>query len=326
MEDLVTIQMIKDAAFAIKDIVNKTPIITSNRLSPNLFFKAENTQRTGSFKLRGAYNKIRLLSEDEKKKGVIACSAGNHAQGVAIAATNEKIKSVVCMPDDAPAMKKNATKGYGAEVILVKGGYDNAAKEAEKISKEKGYTFIHPFDDVDVISGQGTIGLEILNEMPDVEQILVPIGGGGLISGIAVAVKNIKPSCKVIGIEPMVVSSMKQSVEKGSIVTIPNAVSVADGLHVLTPGEKTFEIINKYVDDIVTVSEEMICAAVVALIECPKLVTEGAGATATAAFMYGDIDRTKKTVSIVSGGNADLLALENIIETGYDLFDEYVNK
>lgn len=325
IEKQVTLEMIKDARKAMEHVIQRTPLVTSNRLSPNLFFKAENTQRTGSFKLRGAYNRIRLLNEEEKKHGVIACSAGNHAQGIALAATKQGIRSIVCMPDGAPIMKKEATMNYGAEVVLISGGYDNAAKDAERLSKENNYTFIHPFDDPYVIAGQGTIGLEILEEYPEVEQVLVPVGGGGLISGIAIAIKSLKPECKVIGVEPSKVASMSKSLEANRIVTIPNDISIADGLHVLTPGKLTFQIIKKYVDKVVTVDEMMISAAVTALLVCPKLVAEGAGATATAAFMYGDIDRSKKTVSIVSGGNVDLLELEKNIKDGYDLFEKYVN-
>lgn len=325
IEKQVNFEMIQDARKSMFDVIQKTPLVTSNRLSCNLFFKAENTQRTGSFKLRGAYNRIRLLSEEEKKHGVIACSAGNHAQGVALASTKLGIKSTVCMPDDAPMMKKEATINYGAEVVLVSGGYDNAAKVAERLSKEKSYTFIHPFDDKYVIAGQGTIGLEILEEFPEVEQVLVPVGGGGLISGIAIAIKTLKPECKVIGVEALNLPSMSESLKLNKIVTIPNNISIADGLHVRTPGKLTFEIIKNYVDRVITIDEKMICAGVTALLVCPKLVAEGAGAIATAAFMYGDIDRSKKTVSIVSGGNVDLLELEKIINVGYDLFEKYVN-
>lgn len=324
MEDI-TLAMVKEAYDDMKGLIQVSPIITSNRLSPNLFFKAENTQRTGSFKIRGAYNRIRTLSDDEAKRGVIACSAGNHAQGVAIAATKRGIKSVICMPKDAPQMKIDATKHYGAEVILVNGNYDDAAKESERLSKEEGYVFVHPFDDPYVIAGQGSIGLEILEQVPDVEQVLVPIGGGGLISGIAVAIKTMKPKCKVIGVEPEIVASMKKSLDNQKITTINDGVSVADGLHVLTPGKITFELVKKYVDDVVTVDEEMICAAVTGLLVCPKLVTEGAGATATAAFLFDKVDRSKKTVAIVSGGNVDLLKLSEIVERGTDKFIEYTN-
>lgn len=323
MNDIVTIKMIEDAKKAMDGLIFPTPITTSRVLSPNLFFKDENTQRTGSFKLRGAFSSIWNLKLDKKTNGVIACSAGNHAQGIALAATKAGINSYVCMPDDAPYMKKNATKTYGAEVILVPGGYDNAAKRAEELSKEMNLTFLHPFNDPDVIAGQGTIALEILEQMPDVEQIIVPIGGGGLISGIAIAIKTLKPTCKVIGVEPDCLSSMKKSIEAGKIVTIEDAKSVADGLHVLTPGENTFKIVSEYVDKIVTVNEEQICAAVTALMVCPKLVSEGAGAVSTAAFMFKDIDRSKKTVCIVSGGNVDLTDLSNMVLRGEKLFNEY---
>lgn len=321
----VSLAMIKEASDNMKDLVQVSPIVTSNRLSPNLFFKAENTQRTGSFKIRGAYNRIRMLSDDEAKRGVIACSAGNHAQGVALAASKRGIKSVICMPKNAPEMKIDATRHYGAEVVLVDGNYDKAAVESERLVKENGYIFVHPFDDPYVIAGQGTIGLEIIDQVPDVEQVVVPIGGGGLISGIAVAIKTLKPKCKVIGVEPETVASMRKSLDVGKIVTINDGVSVADGLHVLTPGKITFEMVKKYVDDVVTVDEEMICAAVTGLLECPKLVAEGAGATSTAAFLFGKVDRSKKTVAIVSGGNVDLIKLAGEVEFGINKFIEYTD-
>lgn len=320
----VTFEMIKDAYDVLKEVVHDTPILSSHRLSPTLFFKAEDTQRTGSFKIRGAYNRVKNLTKEEASRGVIGCSAGNHAQGLALAATKYGIKSVICMPANAPEIKVNATKGYGAEVVLVDGNYDDAAKEAERLSKEKGYTFVHPFNDPYVIAGQGTIGIDILKQVPDVEQILVPVGGGGLLSGVAIAVKNINPKCKVIGVEPSAIPSVSTSLKNGKITTIPDATSVADGLHVRTPGDLTFEIIKKYVDDVITVDEDMIYAAMVALLTCPKIVAEGAGATPVAAYMYKDIDRSKKTVCIVSGGNVDFRVLDLAIKKGEKKFEEYI--
>lgn len=318
MEELVTLSKIMSAWGRLYDVVNKTSLVSSYRISPNVFFKAENTQRTGSFKYRGAYNKISLLTDEEAKHGVVACSAGNHAQGVALAATKKKVKSIVCMPANAPKRKVEATKGYGAEVRLVDGNYDDAAKEAARLSKEEGYTFIHPFDDPDVIAGQGTIAFEIFEDLPRVEQILVPVGGGGLISGIAVAIKTMIPKCKVIGVQAANVPSMYESFKKGKIVTVPDNTSIADGLHVLTPGKLTFDIVNKYVDDMITVTEDEINQAIDLLIECPKLVCEGAGAVAPAAFIFGKANKNLKTVCIASGGNIDITTLDQLIKKGIE--------
>ena len=316
MENKVTLEMIQEAREALKGITELTPVVTSSRLGNNLYIKTENLQKTGSFKIRGAFNKIRSLSPEEASRGVIACSAGNHAQGVALSATRLGIKSVICMPDGAPILKVEATRAYGAEVVLVPGVYDDAAREAERLSKEKGYTFAHPFNDPYVIAGQGTLGLEILEQVPDVEQIVVPIGGGGLISGVAVAVKSMRPNVKVIGVQASTVPSMFVSRRNGEITTVMDGATIADGIHVLTPGDLTFEIVQNYVDDIVTVSEDEIAAAIVGLLEGPKTVAEGAGATTVAAYMFNKIDTSLKTVALVSGGNVDITTLSRIITKG----------
>ena len=260
MEKSVTLEMIQEAREALKGVAEVTPVVTSKRLGTNLYIKSENLQKTGSFKIRGAYNKIRNLTPEEASRGVIACSAGNHAQGVALSATRLGIKSVICMPEGAPILKVEATRGYGAEVVLVPGIYDDAAREAERLSREEGYTFAHPFNDPYVIAGQGTIGLEILEQVPDVEQIIVPIGGGGLISGIATAVKSMRPNVKVIGVQAATVPSMFVSFRSGMITTVKDGPTIADGIHVLTPGDLTFRLVQQYVDDIVTVSEDEIAA------------------------------------------------------------------
>lgn len=305
----VTFEMIEEARKRLEGTVQYTPIVSAKKISENVFFKAENLQKTGSFKLRGALNKISTLTEEEMSKGVIACSAGNHAQGVALSATRRGIKSVICMPENAPTMKKEATAGYGGEVVTVQGIYDDAAREAQRLAAEQGYTFIHPFDDPYVIAGQGTLGCEILEQMPDVEQIIVPIGGGGLISGVALAVKTLKPSCKVIGVQAASVASMYGSMKLHHITTVPDATTIADGIHVLTPGKLTFEMTEKYVDEIVTVEEDEIYAAIIKLLEGPKIVAEGAGATTLAAVLYKKVDTSLKTVCLVSGGNIDLSTL-----------------
>ena len=316
MENSVTLEMIRDAREALKDVAELTPVVTSTRLGKNLFIKSENLQKTGSFKIRGAYNKIRNLSPEEASHGVIACSAGNHAQGVALSATKLGIRSVICMPEGAPILKVEATRGYGADVVLVPGIYDDAAREAQRLAREEGYTFAHPFNDPYVIAGQGTIGLEILEQVPDVEQVIVPIGGGGLVSGVAVAVKSMRPNVKVIGVQAATVPSMFVSHRVGEITTVKDGATIADGIHVLTPGDLTFRIVQEYVDDIVTVSEDEIAAAIVALLEGPKTVAEGAGATSVAAFLFGKVDTSLKTVSVVSGGNVDITTLSRIITKG----------
>lgn len=316
MENSVTLEMIRDAREALKDVAELTPVVTSTRFGKNLFIKSENLQKTGSFKIRGAYNKIRNLSPEEASHGVIACSAGNHAQGVALSATKLGIRSVICMPEGAPILKVEATRGYGADVVLVPGIYDDAAREAQRLAREEGYTFAHPFNDPYVIAGQGTIGLEILEQLPDVEQVIVPIGGGGLVSGVAVAVKSMRPNVKVIGVQAATVPSMFVSHRVGEITTVKDGATIADGIHVLTPGDLTFRIVQEYVDDIVTVSEDEIAAAIVALLEGPKTVAEGAGATSVAAFLFGKVDTSLKTVAVVSGGNVDITTLSRIITKG----------
>ena len=316
MENSVTLEMIRDAREALKDVAELTPVVTSTRFGKNLFIKSENLQKTGSFKIRGAYNKIRNLSPEEASHGVIACSAGNHAQGVALSATKLGIRSVICMPEGAPILKVEATRGYGADVVLVPGIYDDAAREAQRLAREEGYTFAHPFNDPYVIAGQGTIGLEILEQLPDVEQVIVPIGGGGLVSGVAVAVKSMRPNVKVIGVQAATVPSMFVSHRVGEITTVKDGATIADGIHVLTPGDLTFRIVQEYVDDIVTVSEDEIAAAIVALLEGQKTVAEGAGATSVAAFLFGKVDTSLKTVAVVSGDNVDITTLSRIITKG----------
>lgn len=309
-----TLQMIQEAAVTLRDIARLTPVLPFGRTDSRLFIKAENLQNTGSFKIRGAYNKLSSLTAAEAAKGVIACSAGNHAQGVAFSAMRLGMRAVICMPDYAPEMKVEGTRSYGAQVVLVPGNYDDSAREAARLSTEKGYTFAHPFNDPYVIAGQGTIALELLSQMPQVQQVLVPIGGGGLISGIAIAVKALRPDVKVIGVQTLNVPSMYASIGFGEVETLRDKTTIADGIHVLTPGSLTFEIVEKYVDDIVTVREEEIEAAIAALLKGPKLVAEGAGATGIAAYMSDRIDTSLRTIAVVSGGNIDLSVLKRILE------------
>ena len=314
---MLSLEMIWDARQALEGVARVTPLTPTKNLGKNVYIKAENLQLTGAFKVRGAYNKIRSLNEEERARGVIACSAGNHAQGIALSATKLGIKSYICMPAGAPLSKVEATRNYGAEVILVPGVYDDAAREAVRLTEEKGYTFAHPFNDEFVIAGQGTVGLEILEQLPDVEQVVVPIGGGGLISGIAFAIKTLKPKCRVIGVQAAGAPSMFNSRAAGVPVELPTVATIADGIAVKKPGDLTFELCEKYVDELITVEEDEICAAITTLIEDQKTVAEGAGATTVAAVMFGKVDvSTKKTVCVVSGGNVDVTTLSRIITKG----------
>ena len=316
---MLTLDKIYHAAFVLKEAIRQTDMIPSHniRSDVDLYLKTENLQVTGSFKVRGAYYKISQLSDEEKKRGVIACSAGNHAQGVALAATKNGIKSLICLPDVAPISKIEATKRLGAEICLVKGVYDDAYNKALELQKEHGYTFIHPFDDYDVIAGQGTIGLEILDQLPDVDAVVVPIGGGGLISGVAYAVKSLKPECKVYGVQASGAPSMLNSVHDHKIERLDSVSTIADGIAVKEPGPHTFECCSKYVDGIVSVTDDEISAAILALIEQHKLVTEGAGAVGVAAVMFGKLPvEGKKVCCLLSGGNIDVNILSRVIERG----------
>ncbi len=316
---MLTLDKVYQAAFVLKDVARRTDLIYSKNLSSEseLYLKTENLQVTGSFKLRGAYYKISKLNDEQKKAGIIACSAGNHAQGVALAASQMGIKSVVCMPDGAPISKVEATKALGAEVKLVPGTYDDAYEEALRLQKETGATFIHPFDDDEVIAGQGTIGIEILEQIDDVDAIIVPVGGGGLISGVAYAVKKLRPEVKVYGVQAENAAGMVKSRIAGEPITLESVSTFADGIAVKHPGSNTFKLIEKYVDDVVTVSEDEIATAILALIEKQKLIAEGAGAVSVAAAMFGKLPiKGKKAVCLVSGGNIDVNILSRVITRG----------
>jgi threonine dehydratase len=316
---MLEISEIFNAAAVLKSVVRKTAIIPASNIKSkaDLFLKTENLQLTGSFKLRGAYYKISQLSDEEKQRGVIACSAGNHAQGVALGATHNGIKSLICLPSGAPISKVEATKSYGAEVCLVPGVYDDAYAKALELQKEHGYTFVHPFDDPKVIAGQGTIGLEIVEQMPEVEAVIVPIGGGGLISGVAFAIKTLRPDVKVYGVQAAGAPSMADSLREGKICHLNSVSTIADGIAVKEPGANTFEICSQYVDEVVTVSDDEIAAAILALLEKQKLVSEGAGAVAVAAAMFDKLPiEGKKVVCLVSGGNIDVNTLSRVITRG----------
>ena len=316
---MLTLDKIYHAAYILREVARKTDLIAAPNLVDGceLYLKTENLQVTGSFKVRGAYYKISQLTEEERARGVIACSAGNHAQGVALAATRMGIPSVVCMPDGAPIMKVESTKRLGARVELVKGTYDDAHDRAVELQQQTGMTFIHPYDDDLVIAGQGTIGLEILDQLPDAEAIAVPIGGGGLIAGVALAVKSLRPDVKIYGVQAAGAASMYNAFRDKTYETLDAVDTFADGIAVKTPGEQTFEIIKQYVDDIVTVSEDEIAAAILALMENQKLVAEGAGATPVAAALFGKLPLAgQKTVCLISGGNIDVNILSRVINRG----------
>ena len=317
---MLSLDKIYHAAYVLKGVARKTDLIAAPQLVPGLdelYLKTENLQVTGSFKLRGAYYKISQLPKEALDKGIIACSAGNHAQGVALAATHMGVKSIVCMPDGAPIMKVENTRRLGAEVRLVPGTYDDAHDEAVRLQEETGATFIHPYDDEDVIAGQGTIGLEIMDTLDDVDAVIVPVGGGGLISGVACAVKSLKPSCKVYGVQAKGASAMVDAFHAGKWGASDTAVTFADGIAVKNPGDLTFEMAQKYVDDMVTVSDDEIAAAILNLMERQKLVSEGAGAAPVAAAMFGKLPlQGKRTVCVISGGNIDVNILSRVINRG----------
>lgn len=316
---MLTLDSLYQAAFALKGVARVTDLIRAPRMFPDneVYLKTENLQLTGSFKLRGAYNRIARLSDEEKERGVVACSAGNHSQGVALAAQKAGLNAVICIPDGAPISKVEATRAYGAEVVLVPGVYDDAYEKAIEIAKESGRTLIHPFDDDDVIAGQGTIALEILSALPEMDTCIVPVGGGGLISGMAFAIKALKPTCRVIGVQAAGAASMRHAFDEHRRVPLERVSTIADGIAVKMPGEKTFEYCRRYVDDIVTVSDDEIASAILSLMEQQKLVAEGAGAVSVAAAMAGKVELVgRKTVCLVSGGNIDVTILSRVITRG----------
>ncbi len=317
---MLTLDRVYNASRVLKEVIRETDMIYAPniRKDANVYLKTENLQVTGSFKVRGSYYKISQLSDEEKAKGVIACSAGNHAQGVALAASKCGIKSLICLPEGAPISKVEATKKYGAEVCMVKGVYDDAYNKAIELRDEKGYSFIHPFDDPDVIAGQGTIGLEIMEQLPNADAVVVPIGGGGLIAGVAYTIKQLNPNCKVYGVQATGAPSMEHSIADGKIETLDKVQTIADGIAVKTPGNLTYELVSKYVDGIVTVSDDEIALAILTLLEQQKLISEGAGAVPVAAVLTGKIPdiEGKNVCCLVSGGNIDVTILSRVIERG----------
>ena len=309
------------ARYVLSKILRHTELVSAPKLNPEsqIYLKPENLQITGSFKIRGAYYKISQLTEEERAKGVIACSAGNHAQGVALGATSHGIKSLICLPEGAPISKVEATRRLGADICLVPGVYDDAYQRALQLRDEHGYTFIHPFNDEHVIAGQGTIGLELLEQLPDVEAVVVPIGGGGLISGVAYAMKMLNPKIKIYGVQAAGAPSMFDSIRDHKPETLEHVSTIADGIAVKTPGSLTYDICSNFVDEIGLVTEDEICAAILRLIEEEKMIAEGAGAVSVAAAMFNKVPvKDKKTVCLVSGGNIDVTILNRVINRGLE--------
>ena len=307
----------------LKTSLIQSPIF-SKEAGNEVYIKPENLQKTGSFKIRGAYNKITNLSDEEKKKGVIASSAGNHAQGVAYGAKESGIKAVIVMPKSTPLIKVESTKQYGAEVVLHGDVYDDAFKKAKELEEKEGYIFVHPFDDEDVIHGQGTIALEILEELPETDIILVPIGGGGLISGIACAAKILKPEIKIIGVEPEGAASAYEAIKEDKVVELKEANTIADGTAVKKIGNTTFEYIKKYVDEIITVSDYELMESFLLLVEKHKIIAENSGILSLAALKKLK-EKNKKVVSVVSGGNIDVLMISSMINKGLIRRDRIFN-
>ena len=316
---MLSLDKVFNAQTVLKSIIRETNMVRAYGIAPDceLYLKPENLQITGSFKVRGSAYKIAMLSDEEKAKGVIACSAGNHAQGVALAATKNGIKSLICLPDSAPISKVEATKSFGADVCLVEGCYDDAYQKALELKDSEGYTFVHPFDDENVIAGQGTIALEILSELDDIDAVVVPIGGGGLISGIAYTVKQIRPSVKVYGVQVAGAPSMFNSINNGEIECLSSVSTIADGIAVKKPGVNTYALVKEYVDELALVSDDEVASAILALVEKQKMIAEGAGATAVAAVMFNKFDlKGKRVAAVVSGGNIDVTSLSRVIDRG----------
>ncbi len=316
---MLSLDKVYHASFVLKPVIRRTDLILAPNLCPGteMYLKTENLQITGSFKVRGAYYKMSQLSEEERSHGVVACSAGNHAQGVALAAAQNGIPSLICLPAGAPISKVEATRRYGAQIEMVPGAYDDAYARALQLRDEKGYTFVHPFDDEEVIAGQGTIGLELMEQLPDADVVIVPIGGGGLCAGVAFAIKHLNPRCKVYGVQVAGAPSMRDALVNGHIETLPAVKTIADGIAVTRPGDLTYELIKQYVDDVVTVTDDEVATAILALIEQQKLITEGAGAVPVAAAMFGKVPiEGKKVICLLSGGNIDVTILSRVISRG----------
>lgn len=318
-ENYLTLEKFEEAAEIVKKVTLETKLVYSeyfsNLTGNKVYFKPENLQYTGAYKVRGAYYKISTLSDEERAKGLITASAGNHAQGVAYAAKLYGVRAVVVMPVTTPLMKVNRTKSYGAEVVLYGNVYDEACGYALKLAKEQGLTFVHPFDDYDVATGQGSIAMEIIKELPTVDYILVPIGGGGLATGVSTLAKLLNPKIKVIGVEPAGANCMQESIKAGKVVTLPSANTIADGTAVKTPGSKIFPYVKKNIDDIITIQDEELIVAFLDVVENHKMIVENSGLLTVAALKHLDV-KGKKVVSILSGGNMDIITMSSVVQHG----------
>ena len=317
--DELTLEKFEEASEIVKQVTLETKLVYSEYFSAQtgnrVYFKPENMQYTGAYKVRGAYYKISTLSEEEKSRGLITASAGNHAQGVAYAARLAGVKATVVMPTTTPLIKVNRTKGYGADVVLEGDVFDEACAHAYKLAEEHGYTFVHPFDDLDVAAGQGSIAMEIIKELPTVDYILVPIGGGGLCTGVSTLAKMLNPKIKVIGVEPAGASCMKESLRQGKVVTLPQVNTIADGTAVKRPGEKLFPYIQENVDEIITIDDNELIVAFLDMVENHKMIVENSGLLTVAALKHIKAEK-KKVVSILSGGNMDVITLSSIVQHG----------
>ena len=314
-----TLEKFEEASEKVKEVTQETKLVYSDFFSKQtgnkVYLKPENMQLTGAYKLRGAYYKISTLSEEERNKGLITASAGNHAQGVAFAARAYGCKATIVMPTTTPLIKVNRTKSYGADVVLCGNVYDEACAKAYELAEEHGYTFIHPFDDLDVATGQGTIAMEIFKELPLVDYILVPIGGGGLATGVSTLAKMLNPKIKVIGVEPAGANCMQASFEAGKVVTLPGVNTIADGTAVKTPGSKIFPYVKKNLDDIITVEDDELITAFLDMVENHKMIVENSGLLTVAALKHLDV-QDKKIVSILSGGNMDVITMSSVVQQG----------
>ncbi|MCQ2509864.1 MAG: threonine ammonia-lyase [Lachnospiraceae bacterium] len=319
MEEMLTLETFEEASEIVKKVALETKLVYSEHFSAQtgnkVFLKPENMQYTGAYKLRGAYYKISTLTEEERGRGLITASAGNHAQGVAYAAKAYGAKAVIVMPTSTPLIKVNRTKSYGAEVILHGDVYDEACEKALQLAEENGYTFIHPFDDLAVATGQGTIAMEIFKELPLVDYILVPIGGGGLATGVSTLAKQLNPKIKVIGVEPANANCMQVSLEKGEVTTLPKVNTIADGTAVKRPGEKIFPYIQQNLDGIITVEDEELIVAFLDMVENHKMIVENSGLLTVAALKHLNV-KGKKVVSVLSGGNMDVITMSSVVQNG----------
>lgn len=321
---MLTLERFEEASDIVRKVTQETKLVYSDFYSTQtgnkVYFKPENMQLTGAYKLRGAYYKISTLSDEERAKGLITASAGNHAQGVAYAAKCFGVKAVIVMPTTTPLIKVNRTKGYGAEVVLYGDVYDEACEKAYELAKENGYTFIHPFDDPAVATGQGTIAMEIIKELPVVDYILVPVGGGGLATGVSTLAKLLNPKIKVIGVEPEGANCLQESVKAGKVLTLDHVSTIADGTAVKTPGSRIFPYLQKNLDDIITVPDEELVVAFLDMVENHKMVVENSGLLTVAALKHLDV-KGKKIVSILSGGNMDVITMSSVVQQGLIMRD-----